>query len=268
MEAPKPGELGQQVAAAFADQGLDVYLSPDYGGVNPDLVAIRPDGGTIVVDVKAGSGAALIRAQEQLWRYRQVLGAADAIVVVPDSQAAVAGGGTIPISQLSEYLQAFATEEVQAPQSPGTVPEKADPGQGPAEVAVARPLHRTIFAAMPFDPAFDDVFWYGMRPAAESIDGTCKRIDHEEFAGDVVSEITETIRRSAAVIADLSGARPNVMYEAGYAAAIGAPVIQISSDPLDTLPFDVRQNRTIHYAKGQTRPLQQALTRALETLAR
>jgi hypothetical protein len=40
-----------------------------------------------------------------------------------------------------------------------------------------------------------------------------------EFQGSVVDEIQRLIRQSVAVIVDLSEAKPNVLYEAGYAHA-------------------------------------------------
>ncbi len=99
---------------------------------------------------------------------------------------------------------------------------------------------RRVFAAMPFSPEYDDAYFVAMVPAAESVRAVCSRVDQEEFEGDVVERIESDIRDSDAVIADLSEAKPNVLYETGFAHALGRPTIHISSTSLNDLPFDVR----------------------------
>lgn len=127
------------------------------------------------------------------------------------------------------------------------------------------PIKR-LFAAMPFSPDYDDAFLVGMAGAAKAANAVCERVDHESFSGDVVAEIKKMIRRSAAVIVDLSDNRPNVLYEAGYAEALSIPTIQICSTPLDQLPFDVRNSRTHPYRKGQTHKLARDLARLLKNV--
>ena len=70
-----------------------------------------------------------------------------------------------------------------------------------------------------------------------------------EFAGDIVDEIRRLIEASIAVIIDLSEAKPNVLYEAGYVHALGKPTVHICSTPMSGLPFDVR-NWIRHFGDG------------------
>lgn len=103
-----------------------------------------------------------------------------------------------------------------------------------------------------------------MTRAAQQVGSVCRRVDQEDFTGDVVSEIERLIRTSEAVIVDLSETKPNVLYEAGYAHALdNKPVVHISSSPLSNLPFDVSHWNTLSYSAGRTYALRAPLTRRL-----
>lgn len=119
---------------------------------------------------------------------------------------------------------------------------------------------------MPFAAEFDDVFLIAMTHAAASIGATCKRVDQEDFSGDIVLEIKSLIQQSTAVIVDLSGARPNVLYELGYAEGLRKPIVNICSSPLAELPFDVRNWNVLAYAAGQTHKLREPLARRLQAV--
>lgn len=116
---------------------------------------------------------------------------------------------------------------------------------------------------MPFDSKYDDVFFVAIAPAAKAVGANARRVDREEFTGDIVSKIRALIGESAAVVIDLSEARPNVLYEAGYAHALGKPAVHICMSPLKELPFDVSHWNTLMYAAGQTHVLKQGLTKRL-----
>ena len=123
---------------------------------------------------------------------------------------------------------------------------------GPAVVAPKRESPR-IFAAMPFDVMFTDVFLRAIVPAAESVGASAKpRIDADSYFynDEAISEIKRQIRSSALVVADLTGSRPNVLYECGFADGVGIPVIHVTSDRLKRLPFDLQGRPTIHYVRG------------------
>ena len=71
-------------------------------------------------------------------------------------------------------------------------------------------------------------------------------------ASTVRSSPAISLRRSSAVIADLSESKPNVLYEAGLAHALKRPSVHICSTPIADLPFDVRNWNTIFCRRGQT----------------
>ena len=110
----------------------------------------------------------------------------------------------------------------------------------------------TIFAAMPFDPAFDDVFFVGVQAAAHSIGGHAIRVDQVMHGTDAVAETQRQIRDCRAVVADVSTSEPDVLYELGFAQALGKPSVQICCTSYDDLPFMVRNRETILYHQGRT----------------
>jgi hypothetical protein len=131
-----------------------------------------------------------------------------------------------------------------------------------------REKDRIVFAAMPFDRKYDDTFFVAMTYAAEKIDAVCRRVDKEEFAGDIVEEIKRLICASIAVIVDLSESRENVLYEAGFAHALRRPTVHICSTDLALLPFDVRNWNTISYKLGGTVALRRSLAKRLASALR
>jgi hypothetical protein len=124
---------------------------------------------------------------------------------------------------------------------------------------VRRSTEKFVFAAMPYSEQYDDTFLVAMQPAAIVAGAICQRVDHDGRSGDVVQQIKEMIKASILCIADLSESRPNVCYEAGFAGALGKPVIQICSTDVNNLPFILRNNSTFKSKIGQTIKLRKKL---------
>ena len=78
-----------------------------------------------------------------------------------------------------------------------------------------------------------------------------------------MQKIKQDIKDSIAMIADLPGAKPNVLYEVGFSHGVGKPTIHICSTPLEKLPFDVETWNTIPYSKGRTFSLKEKLAQML-----
>jgi hypothetical protein len=147
--------------------------------------------------------------------------------------------------------------------------KKATVRRAPVSTRPARPRAKVqVFAAMPFDQRYDDVFFFAMSHAAQVNGAVCERVDTSDFSGDIVSEIQSMIRGSDAVIVDLSESNPNVLYEAGYAHALRVPTVHICSTPLSQLPFDVSHWNTLQYMQGQVHLLRDPLARRLEAAIR
>jgi hypothetical protein len=149
----------------------------------------------------------------------------------------------------------------------GRVEVKRDFGTSPMMMEPYGPLRApdiNVFAAMPFAEEYEDVFFVAMAYAAEQAHAVVRRTDQEPFEGDVVGRIHTLIEQSTAVIADLSEAKPNVMYEIGYAHALRRPTVAICSTPLEDLPFDVRNWNVLPYKKGKTHELRERLAKRLK----
>ena len=98
------------------------------------------------------------------------------------------------------------------------------------------------FVAMWFSPevetAYDEGFYKGIITAGYDP----VRIDREVHNNRIDDQIIAEIRKSRFVVADFTGARPGVYYEAGFAQGLGLEVIWCCrEDWMDQLHFDTRQ---------------------------
>lgn len=101
---------------------------------------------------------------------------------------------------------------------------------------------RICFVAMKFDQSLDEVYENGIRRAV--IDGRYDplRIDKHEHINKIDDEIIAGIRRSKFMVADFTGHRGGVYFEAGFALGLGIPVIwTCRKDDLGSTHFDTRQ---------------------------
>ena len=123
-----------------------------------------------------------------------------------------------------------------------------------------------VFVAMWFNDGTKDTYLGGIRPAIEEDCGyRAIRIDTKDFLGDIVDEIIAEIRESRFIVADFTGQRQGVYYEAGYARGLGLPVIATCrKDEIDKLQFDTRQqNHIVWEAPAELRERLAARIRAL-----
>ncbi len=102
------------------------------------------------------------------------------------------------------------------------------------------------FVIMPFDKPFNDVYDVIKKAVAEQRTLQCGRIDEIKRPGSILDDLVDELESATVCIADLTGNRPNVLWEVGYAMALNKPMILVSQD-LQSLPFDLAPNRTIEY---------------------
>jgi len=104
------------------------------------------------------------------------------------------------------------------------------------------------FVAMWFDPTTLDVWEHGLQKGIVNAGYKALRIDKTEHLNKICDEIIAEIRRSRFLVADYTGHRAGVYYEAGFAAGRGLPVIlTCRKDEMDKLHFDVRQFNCIDW---------------------
>lgn len=109
------------------------------------------------------------------------------------------------------------------------------------------PQSRQAFVAMWFDRSMRDAYTLGFKLAIEASNYfTAVRVDTLEYNEGVDDRIIAEIRRSAFLVADFTGSRSGVYFEAGYALGLGLPVIwTCKEDQVGDLHFDVRQKNHV-----------------------
>lgn len=104
------------------------------------------------------------------------------------------------------------------------------------------------FVAMWFDKEMDSVFQNGFVPALENAGYRPIRIDRKEHVNKIDDEIITEIRRSRFLVADFTGQRGGVYFEAGFAFGLGFPVVwTCRKDQINELHFDIRQYNCIDW---------------------
>lgn len=118
---------------------------------------------------------------------------------------------------------------------------------------------------------FDD----GMKPLYENVvskavlDAGYKphRVDQRDHNGKIDDEIIAQIRRSRFVVADFTGQRGGVYYEAGFAKGLGLEVIwTCRKDEIDKLHFDIRQYNCIDWEADKLEEFRKRLANRIESV--
>jgi len=104
---------------------------------------------------------------------------------------------------------------------------------------------------MPFQAEFDPVF-AAVQDAVQSAgegqdDIRCYWLKDVHAAGRITDDILDSLNGTTLTVADVSGSNPNVMWETGFAMALGKPTILIGQHIQD-LPFDLRMHRVVEYS--------------------
>lgn len=115
-----------------------------------------------------------------------------------------------------------------------------------------------IFVAMMFSDEIDAIYDNVYKPMIQKYNFSVMRIDKKIFTGSIINEITDEITNSIALIADLTGNRGGVYYEAGIARGL-----QLCNHPIkliltcnkeyfekEKVHFDVSGDNIILYDNG------------------
>mgnify|MGYP001467991597 CR=1 FL=1 len=105
-----------------------------------------------------------------------------------------------------------------------------------------------VFIAMPFtDKKYNLIYDSYIKSILKKMHYEPIRIDEKTNPGDVMEFVWKEINESAFVVADVSTANPNVLYEIGIAHTLGKEVIILTDCP-DKVPFDIKKNRYLNYS--------------------
>jgi hypothetical protein len=105
-----------------------------------------------------------------------------------------------------------------------------------------------VFVAMWFDVSMRLTYDSAIEPAIREAGYKPLRLDRHEHVNRIDDEIIAQIRRSRFMVADLTGQRQGVYYEAGFVAGLGRNVIWMCrKEQLQDVHFDNRQFNFIDY---------------------
>ncbi|WP_321397088.1 hypothetical protein [Emcibacter sp.] len=121
------------------------------------------------------------------------------------------------------------------------------------------------FVAMWFDASMDTVYEKGFQAAVLDVGYDPIRVDLIEHNNKIDDEIIANINSSKFVVADFTGHRGGVYFEAGYALGKGIPVFwSCRKDDIKNLHFDIRQYNCVVWESSQE--LREKLAKRIEAV--
>ncbi len=118
------------------------------------------------------------------------------------------------------------------------------------ELQARQPASAQGFVAMWFDKTMRDAYISGFEVGIREAGYDPLRVDRVEHVGKIDDEIISQIRRSRFVVADFTGQRGGVYFEAGFALGLNLPVFwTCRQDQIDELHFDIRQFNCIDWTE-------------------
>lgn len=103
-----------------------------------------------------------------------------------------------------------------------------------------------VFALMPFDKTFDDIYKLGIKDACERAGAYCERVDEQYYNENMLARIYNQIAKADIIVSDMTGRNANVFYETGYAHALNKQVILLIKNG-EEIAFNLRQYPHILY---------------------
>lgn len=145
--------------------------------------------------------------------------------------------------RLTQVLEDLQPATVMTAEAAG----RAGPARTIPDAGVASEGKKHVFVAMPYDDeTMLDVYVFGVCGPVNEAGCLCERCDQSAFTGDVLDRIKSRISSASVVIADMTGANPNVYLEVGYAWGQGVPTLLIARKGEELL-FDVKTHRCLYY---------------------
>ncbi|OAQ20170.1 hypothetical protein [Thermosulfurimonas dismutans] len=132
-------------------------------------------------------------------------------------------------------------EEQVVPVKENFLPGPFAPTPIPDEVSA-----RNVFVIMSFQPEFRDAYYVAIEPTLTKLGFKPVRVDQIQHNRTVTAEILTQIESAAFVVADLTGERPNVYYEVGWAHRANKEVVLLARKGT-AVHFDVAAINRIEY---------------------
>jgi hypothetical protein len=121
-------------------------------------------------------------------------------------------------------------------------------------------MQSKVFVAMWFNEEMDRVYSEVIEPAIKETGYESFRIDRHDHNNRIDDEILANIRTSKFLVADFTGSRGGVYFEAGFALGLGLPVVWLcKKDELDKVHFDTRQYNFVRWEASELSKLKDDL---------
>lgn len=99
----------------------------------------------------------------------------------------------------------------------------------------------TVFVAMSYNPELLEAYLRGIEPALTDCGFRVIRVDREEHNENILDKIIADLRTAQFMVADFTGHRNGVYFEAGFARGLGRDVVwTCRSDDVKNAHFDTR----------------------------
>jgi hypothetical protein len=238
-------DLAAKVAAVLEAAKWEVAIERSCQGIQIDIVGHDPQGQEVIVECKAYTKLVGVRTAHEFSStvafLRETKPTLEAWLVTTQ--------GFTPNARdilARDRIEAFTFGELQRRFGirDGTLTTRI--AQWTREAEDARRKQARVFVIMPFADEMLDVFILGIRWAADELGAVSKRADDLEHRGEIIGEIRSAIADYDVIIADTTGANPNVCYEVGYAHALARLTILICRRG-EKLPFDLRGINHVMY---------------------
>lgn len=123
------------------------------------------------------------------------------------------------------------------------------------------------FVAMWFDDSLKRIYDDVISRAILDAGYRPHKVDQREHNNKIDDEIIAQIRRSRFIVADFTGHRGGVYYEAGFAKGLGLEVIwTCRKDEIEKLHFDIRQYNCIDWEEDKLSEFAKRLTNRIESV--
>ncbi len=257
-------ELEIQVAELLDAAGWSVEIEKAEDGLRLDIVATKSGKPKLIVECKAYKQLVGIQTALQfssvVRHLRQSGQSLDAWLVTTNGFTAKANKALH-----LDRINAFTIAELKSQLSSTTHGGSKTKEQWAEQARAERAKGKRIFVIMPFSDDMLDVFILGIRWVANELGFVAERADDLEHNGEIIEEVRQAIEQYDVVVADTSGANPNVCYEVGYAHALRKPTILICGTGTE-LPFDLRGTNHLMYPNivGLRESLKEKLANALD----
>jgi predicted RNA-binding Zn-ribbon protein involved in translation (DUF1610 family) len=129
------------------------------------------------------------------------------------------------------------------------------------------PSSQQCFVAMWFDPGMQHIYHSAISPAIHSAGYLSHKVDQREHNDKIDDEIIAQIKKSRFVLADFTGHRGGVYFEAGFAKGLGLEVIwTCKEDDIENLHFDIRQFNCILWDEGDLKEFKKRIKNRIEAV--